>query len=48
MAEQDFKFDDALLVKTAREMLAKKIDRNSERGRQVGGMGDNHHRAGRI
>lgn len=48
MAEQDFKFDDALLMKTAREMLAKKIDRNSERGRQVRGMGDNHHRAGRI
>lgn len=26
----------------------KKIDRNSERGRQVRGMGENHHRAGRI
>ena len=25
MAEQDFKFDDALLMKTAREMLAKKL-----------------------
>ena len=45
MAEQNFKFDDALLMKTAREMLAKKL---TERGRQVRGMGDNHHRAGRI
>lgn len=25
MAEQDFKFDDALLMKTTREMLAKKL-----------------------
>lgn len=25
MAEQDFKFDDALLMKIAREMLAKKL-----------------------
>lgn len=48
MAEQDFKFDDALLMKTAREMLAKKLTETVKRSRQVRGMGDNRHRAGRI
>ena len=33
MAEQDFKFDDALLMKTAREMLAKKLTETTKRGK---------------
>lgn len=48
MAEQDFKFDDALLMKTAREMLAKKLTETVKEVAKSGEWEIPHSRAGRI